>query len=439
MFLTLYSVYMTSHMVNEWQCHDCIWHDTQCICVIKPTWLMISHPMYVWNHTHCMHDTIGTLYDITSTLAENTPLFVSHGTHSVYDIICIIYDVTHNVSMTTQALYLTWNPLKLPSHPLCMSSHRLGQRHHSYCVSHHRQHMYAIICIIHDIISTLYDNSPYYLWYHMHYIHYITCVIYDISSTLYDVTFTMCVTSHNDTIYDIKPYMIMTYSLDMASRTVLWPHKHCVPSQPLCLTLHSKYIWHYKQCTNFMERSECKSSQPLYIWHHMHYIWHHIHSLLHHISLFMTSSPLYLTSHPLYLTSHPLYLCNHTHSINDITATLCMISHTAYMWHPIHYIYDIISTMYDNTTLCVVDRDTTLRICVTLCTTDDIKSTLSHQTTVFMSHPLQHDITPMVLDIAPTVSFSSQPLHWFHTHFCMTSYTLYVWHQMHSIQHHINS
>ena len=93
MFLTLYSVYMTSHMVNEWQCHDSIWHDTECICVIKPTWLMTSHLMYVWNHTHCTHDTIGTLYDITSTLADNTPLFVCHGTHSVYEIICIIYDV----------------------------------------------------------------------------------------------------------------------------------------------------------------------------------------------------------------------------------------------------------------------------------------------------------------------------------------------------------
>ena len=55
----------------------------------------------------------------------------------------------------------------------------------------------------------------------MHYIHYITHIIYDNSSTLYDVTFTMCVTSHNYTIYDIKPYMFMTYSLYMASRTVL--------------------------------------------------------------------------------------------------------------------------------------------------------------------------------------------------------------------------
>ena len=205
---------------------------------------MTSQPMCIWNHTHCMYDTIGTLYDITSTLADSKQLFVCHGTPSVYDIICIICYVTHTVCRTTKALYLTWNQLKLPSLPLYMSSHPLCWRQHTYCVRHHRQHMYATICIIHDIISTLYDNNPYYLWHHRHYIHYITRIIYDISSTLYDVAFTMCVTSHNDSIYDIKHCMFMTYSLDMVSCTVLRPHNHCVSSQPLCLSLHSVYFWH---------------------------------------------------------------------------------------------------------------------------------------------------------------------------------------------------
>ena len=45
MFVILNSGYKTSHMVNEWQHNECIWHDTQCICVIKPTWLMTSQPM----------------------------------------------------------------------------------------------------------------------------------------------------------------------------------------------------------------------------------------------------------------------------------------------------------------------------------------------------------------------------------------------------------
>ena len=227
----------------------------------------------------------------------------------------------------------------------------------------------------------------------MHYTYYITHIIYDISSTLYDVSFTICVTPLKDSIYDIKHCMFVTSSLDMASHTVLWPHNNCLPSQPLCLTLHSVYFWHYTQCTNFMTRSEYMSSQPLYVWNHMHWIWHHIHYLWHHTTLFRMSNPLYITSPPLFVTSHPLYLCNHTHSISDITATLCMISHTVHMWHHIHYIYVIMSTMYDNTTQCVVD--TTLGIYVTSFTLQ------------MLSHPSNHSI----YDVTSTSGMTSDPLY----------------------------
>ena len=87
-----------------------------------------------------------------------------------------------------------------------MSPHPLFWRHHTYSVRYHRWHMYAIIWVIQDIISTLYDNL-YYLWHHMHYIHSITCITCDNSSSLYDVTFTIWVTSHNDPICFIKHYM----------------------------------------------------------------------------------------------------------------------------------------------------------------------------------------------------------------------------------------
>ena len=173
-----------------------------------------------------------------------------------------------------------------------------------------------------------------------------------------------------------------------------------------------------------MKRSECKSSQPLYVWHHVHYIWNHIHSLWHHAILFMTSSPLYLTSHPLYVTLRPLYLGNHTHSINDITATVYMISHTVYLWQPTHYIYDIISTMHDNTTLCVVDIR--LGICVISFALQMISRPLYHTKPPYLWCHIhfRHGITTTVSDIAPTVSLSSQPLHWYHTHFSVTSYPL---------------
>ena len=58
-------------------------------------------------------------------------------------------------------------------------------------------------------------------------VHYITRIIYGMSSTLYDVTFSTCVTSHNDYIYDIKNNKFMTYSLVMASHSVMSPKPLC--------------------------------------------------------------------------------------------------------------------------------------------------------------------------------------------------------------------
>ena len=181
----------------------------------------------------------------------------------------------------------------------------------------------------------------------MHYIHSITRIIYDNSSTLYDVTFTICVTSHNDPIYGIKHYMFMLYSLDMASGTVLWPQNHCVPSQPLCLTLHSMYFWPYRQYTNFMKSIECMSSQPLYVWHRLHYIWHHIHYIWHRIdAMSVTKSTLLMISLQIYLWDLILYLCqHHIHCIQQNIHYICTITSTVPVSHT-HTFHDITPFVY---------------------------------------------------------------------------------------------
>ena len=139
------------------------------------------------------------------------------------------------------------------------------QRHHNYCERHQRCHMYAIKCTIQDIISTLYDNNVWYLWHYSHYIQYITCIIYSNSYTLYDVKFTICGISHNDSIYDIKPYMFMTYSLYMASHTVLWPRT--------IVCLHSHYAWYYTQSIFDISQNVAISWQEVNVSHHSLYMY----------------------------------------------------------------------------------------------------------------------------------------------------------------------
>ena len=188
------------------------------------------------------------------------------------------------------------------------------------------------------------------------------------------------------------------------------------------------------------------SSHPLYRQHHTH-------------SFYDITLAIYVASCALYKTSHPhIFTSNHhfediiptildimsivsvsSHQLyHDITATICMISHPEYVRHSVHYIYDIIPTMYDITTLCV--DYTTLGLCMTSFALQKTSHPLYHikPQSLWLHIHFSHDITPRVSDIAPTVSLSSQPLHRYHTHFCVTSHRLYVWHLMHYIYHHIH-
>ena len=94
-----------------------------------------------------------------------------------------------------------------------------------------------------------------------------------------------------------------------------------------------------------------------------------------------------------------------------------MISHPVYVRHSAHYIYDIISTMYDNTTLCV--DYTTLGTCMISFALQKTSHPLYHTKpqSLWLHIHFRQAITHPVSGITPTVSLSSQPLHWYHTHF----------------------
>ena len=182
------------------------------------------------------------------------------------------------------------------------------------------------------------------------------------------------------------------------------------------------------------------SSHPLYRQHHTHSLYDI--TLAKRVALFA----LYKTSHPHFMTSsHHLYII--TPTIFDIISTVSVSSHQVYWWYHSHYMHDIISSicetscplylrhrthMYDNTMWV---NYTTLGIYMTSFVLQKTSHPLYHTKpqSLWLHIHFSHDITPPVSDIAPTVSLSSQPLHWYHTHFCMTSHPLYVWHLMHKV------
>ena len=282
----------------------------------------------------------------------------------------------------------------------------------------------------------------YSVWSHIHYECYITQWLYLWHQTLY--------------VYDIFIYM--------ASRTVLWPHNHCVSSQPLWLTLYSVYFRHYTKCTNFMKRSECMSSQHVFVWQHTHHISHQIHSLWNHTTLFMTSSPLCLILHPIYLT--------YVHCICVITPTLSMISQTPYVWSHIQYTCDILSSIWYHILyvwqhkLCVID--TTLGICVTSFALHMLSHPLYHTKPQYLwcHNYFRHDFTPTISDITPMYlchhNLSTDIITTFvchHTHYmddnictlhniistpyvitllCLCHHSLYIWNHIQHVGPHIH-
>ena len=218
--------------------------------------------------------------------------------------------------------------------------------------------------------------------------------------------------SHYST-YDITASIYETTSRMRATYTVnMWHHSH--------------YLCHQTHCIDII-------TPTLFMTSHSPYVCHRLHYTRHHILTFWPQTTILRTSHTLYYTSSPLYLRHYTNSIDDITATICMISHPVYVRHSVHYIYDIIHTTYDNRTLCVVY--TTLGICMTSFVLKKTSHPLDHAKPqyLWLYIHFRHDITAPVSDIAPTVSLSLQPAHWYHTHFCVMSHQLYVGHHMHYI------
>ena len=300
MFLTLYSVYMTSQTVNEWQHNDCIWHDTHCIGVIKPAWLMTSQLMYVWNHTHCMYDTIGTLYDITSTLADNTPLFLYHGTHSMKSyalymlspILCVWLPnsipgwkpVKTAISSTLYVITPSWSKT---SHLLCKASQVAYVCHYMRYTWHHIHTLWQqplVFMTSHALYSLHYSHYVWHIiysvWYHIHYVCYITQWLYLWHQTLY--------------VYDIFTWYGITHSV--MTTQPLCAFTATMPDITLCvfLTLQKMYQFNEKKWVYVITAS-----------------------------IFITPYALHMTSHPLFMTSQ--------HFIYDVRSTISNIISTVSM------------------------------------------------------------------------------------------------------------
>ena len=257
----------------------------------------------------------------------------------------------------------------------------------------------------------------------MHCTHDITRAIYDMSSTVCNITFTTCVTSHNDCFYDITHSTFMTYVLYMASHTVLWQHNHCV--------LHSHYVWYHTQCICVITPNVSISSNPGYVWHHLHYMYVITCNTYDITSTLYDITPLYLWHQVYYMLHHIHYIWPHVHCISFITPNLSMISQPIYVWYHIQYTCDILSTIFMTTyPVCMTSQHCVLMTPHSAYVWHHLDYRWHHIHSITTNHNI-HDVTSTSGMTSHPLYQTSHPLYVCHHNLSTGITATFVWHHTH--------
>ena len=137
------------------------------VCVITPTVLRASHPLFDWHQTRHRYSIIFTIEDITSSIYEIKPPFLWHHTHNIWHRIDAISVTTSTLLMISHQIYL-WDLILYTCrhHILCIVYNNLLNRFlpsqqlylcptptlsmilHPLCIWHCTQYLFNIRCTI---------------------------------------------------------------------------------------------------------------------------------------------------------------------------------------------------------------------------------------------------------------------------------------------------
>ena len=197
--------------------------------------------------------------------------------------------------------------------------------HHMHCKQHHIHYF----CKITTTVSV--SSHPHFRWYH-------TLCMYGITPTVHITSYTLYKSSHPHFMTSQHITYVSTCTVFMASLPwylTLYPlylchHNHSSDDlwPILCVISHPLYVWHPMNCTYSHIHSLWTDTIVVNIvlsldsWHHTHYIWRHTHDNTNVISA--VSSTITDTPSTVSVSSNAVHQLYHTHSLDDITHTLCM-------------------------------------------------------------------------------------------------------------------
>ena len=146
----------------------------------------VSHPLFPWYHTLCIHDISPTIFDTTATASVWSHLLYwchhkNYGSHHIGTCMTLytVYITSHSHYMTSiLSIYDIINTAFMTSDLLYMTSHPLFRTSHNF--------MYDIKSTVSGLMSTVSVSShPPYRWHHSQYIDGITSSVSVTSYPLY--------------------------------------------------------------------------------------------------------------------------------------------------------------------------------------------------------------------------------------------------------------
>ena len=164
------------------------------------TLFMTSHALCSWYHSHYIWNGIQHMCVIPATpLMVSDQLYVWHHTHLMYAILCTLQNVISTLWFHTIVV---------------ITLHPLHSWHHTPCIWHHTNGNTNVICAIWRTISnttstvSVSSNTGYHL-YHTH-------SLYDITHTMHGTSYSVCMLSQQlfmtlyPSMYNITPSIFMT-------------------------------------------------------------------------------------------------------------------------------------------------------------------------------------------------------------------------------------
>ena len=203
----------------------------------------------------------------------------------------------------------------------------------------------------------------------------------------------------------------------------IWYHSHFI--YDILCTIHNV------TSTLWVHTILVTKLRPLHSWHQTHYARHHTHDNTKVISAISPSISASTTMES--VSSNPVYQLFYTHSLYDITHTICVTSYSVCMLSQKLFM-TLYPSMY-NVTPSIFTKS------YPICT---LSLYCFHDNTTTIP-----DIAPTIFDITATVSVSS---HRWHRHLyqritllmtskqvCTSSHLAHVWHHTQSTSHHIHT